>query len=112
LAHEYHEWLHDDAYFPPDRTFVPLLIQEPALAAKLSRFENYRRILSTRVPGPESVCYEVFNQRWLARLPTAITCNCHPCELERWLGGAALSRLMHGLLPLEMNGPDHRLLAR
>jgi DNA replication protein DnaC len=58
----------------------------------------------------ESVYYSLFNQRNLAGLPLAITCNCHPRELERWIGGAALSRLMQGLIPLGMNGPDYRML--
>jgi DNA replication protein DnaC len=59
----------------------------------------------------ESIYYLLFNQRNLARLPLAITCNCHPRELERWIGGAALSRLMQGLIPLDMQGADYRLLA-
>jgi len=58
----------------------------------------------------ESVYYALFNQRNRAGLPFAITCNCHPRELERWIGGAALSRLLQGLIPLGMNGPDYRLL--
>ncbi len=57
----------------------------------------------------ESVYYALFNQRNLAGLPLAITCNCHPWELERWIGGAALSRLMQGLIPLGMHGPDYRI---
>jgi DNA replication protein DnaC len=57
----------------------------------------------------EEVYYSLLNQRNLAGLPLAITCNCHPCELERWIGGAAFSRLMQGLIPLGMNGPDHRM---
>lgn len=59
----------------------------------------------------ESVYYALFNQRNLAGLPQAITCNCHPRELERWIGGAALSRLMQGLIPLGMQGPDYRMVA-
>ena len=65
---------------------------------------------STRSEFREEVYYTLFNQRNLAGLPLAITCNCHPCELERWIGGAALSRLMQGLIPLGMNGPDYRLV--
>src|SRR6185437_14199301 len=55
----------------------------------------------------ESIYYALFNQRNLAGLPLAITCNWHPRELERWIGGAALSRLMQGLIPLGMHGPDY-----
>lgn len=57
----------------------------------------------------ESVYYSLFNQRNLAGLPLALTCNCHPRDLERWIGGAALSRLMQGLIPVGMHGPDYRL---
>jgi DNA replication protein DnaC len=56
----------------------------------------------------ESVYYFLFNQRSRAGLPVAITCNCHPRELDRWIGGAARSRLMQGLLPVLMNGLDYR----
>ncbi len=38
-----------------------------------------------------------------------MTCNCHPGELDRWIGGAARSRVMQGLLPVVMNGPDYRV---
>lgn len=57
----------------------------------------------------EEVYYALFNQRNLAGLPLALTCNCPPWELERWIGRAALSRLTQGLIPLGMSGPDYRL---
>jgi DNA replication protein DnaC len=57
----------------------------------------------------ESVYYTLFNQRNRAGLPLAITCNCHPRELDRWIGGAARSRIMQGLIPVLMNGPDYRM---
>lgn len=57
----------------------------------------------------ESVYYFLFNQRSRAGLPLAITCNCHPRELDRWIGGAARSRMMQGLVPVLMNGPDYRM---
>lgn len=57
----------------------------------------------------ESVYYFLLNQRSRAGLPLAITCNCEPQMLDRWIGGAARSRIMHGLIPLFMNGPDHRM---
>lgn len=57
----------------------------------------------------ESLYYHLINKRNLARLPIAISCNCHPRELERWIGGAARSRLMQGLVPVAMNGADYRM---
>ncbi|HEU5376969.1 MAG TPA: hypothetical protein VFV38_16185 [Ktedonobacteraceae bacterium] len=52
LAHEYHEWTLADAYIAPDREVLSLLEHEPHLVTKLRRFENYRRLLYTRQPGP------------------------------------------------------------
>lgn len=52
LAHEYHEWLQAADYLAPDRAVVALMTQETRLVAKLRRFENYRRVLYTHLPGP------------------------------------------------------------
>lgn len=57
----------------------------------------------------ESVYYFLFNQRSRAGLPLALTCNCHPQELDRWVGGAARSRIMQGMVPVLMNGSDYRV---
>ncbi len=57
----------------------------------------------------ESLYYHIINKRTLARLPIAISCNCSLPELDRWIGGAARSRLMQGLVPVVMNGPDYRM---
>jgi hypothetical protein len=62
LAHEYHEWTLADAYLAPDREVLSLLEQEPHLATKLRRFENYRRLLYTRQPGPTVLPRE--EDRW------------------------------------------------
>jgi DNA replication protein DnaC len=98
-----------------------------AIQDRLHREQDYQPLLQRAARTPlllmddldkpkpsefrESVYYALFNQRNLAGLPLALTCNCHPRELERWIGGAALSRLMQGLIPLGMHGPDYRLLA-
>jgi DNA replication protein DnaC len=57
----------------------------------------------------ESLYYHIINKRTLARLPLAISCNCPLPELDRWIGGAARSRLMQGLVPVVMNGSDYRM---
>lgn len=62
LAHEYHEWTLADAYLAPDREVLSLLGQEPHLITKLRRFENYRRLLYTRQPGPTVLPRE--KDRW------------------------------------------------
>ena len=57
----------------------------------------------------ESIFYHVIDKRTLAGLPLAISCNGAPADLDRWIGGAARSRLMMGLRPVEMQGADYRL---
>jgi hypothetical protein len=51
LAHEYHEWTQAENYVAPDRGVISLVEHDPHLIAKVRRFENYRRVLCTRVPG-------------------------------------------------------------
>lgn len=57
----------------------------------------------------ESIFYHLIDKRSLAGLPLAISCNGTPADLDRWIGGAARSRLMMGLRPVEMRGTDYRL---
>ena len=57
----------------------------------------------------EETQYKLINGRINAGLPLALSSNCTPVELERWVGNAEQSRLMTGLIPVQMNGPDFRL---
>ena len=57
----------------------------------------------------EEVLYKLVNGRTTAGRPLAISSNCTPWELERWVGKAGRSRLMTGLIPVQMNGADYRL---
>ena len=57
----------------------------------------------------ESIYYLLIDKRRIAERPLAFSCNVSPPELERWIGKAACSRLMIGLCPVEMQGPDYRL---
>lgn len=75
---------------------TPLLLIDDIDKPKISEFR-------------ESLYYHIINKRTLAHLPIAISCNCHLPELDRWIGGAARSRLMQGLVPVVMNGPDYRM---
>ncbi len=59
----------------------------------------------------ESLYYHIINKRVLAGLPIALSCNCQVPQLDHWIGGAARSRLMQGLVPVVMNGPDYRMLS-
>ncbi|HEU5381848.1 MAG TPA: hypothetical protein VFV38_41030 [Ktedonobacteraceae bacterium] len=67
LAHEYHEWLHSEEYVEADRELLELVAQEPDLIAKLRRFENYRRALYHRSPGPIPRMRE--EERWFTEYP-------------------------------------------
>jgi DNA replication protein DnaC len=57
----------------------------------------------------EETLYKLLNGRCNAGLPLAISSNNAPNDLEWWVGSAARSRLMQGLIPVPMNGPDYRL---
>ncbi len=57
----------------------------------------------------EEVLFKLVNGRTNAGRPLAISSNCTPGELERWVGKAGRSRLMMGLVPVQMNGTDYRL---
>lgn len=57
----------------------------------------------------ESIYYHLIDKRTLAGRPLAISSNVPPLELEHWIGGAARSRLLMNLLPVEMQGSDYRL---
>jgi DNA replication protein DnaC len=57
----------------------------------------------------EETLYKILNGRCNAGLPLAISSNTAPNNLERWVGSAGRSRLMQGLIPVPMRGPDYRL---
>ncbi len=57
----------------------------------------------------EETFYKLINGRRNAGLPLALSSNSDPDKLERWVGKAGRSRLMVGLIPVPMNGPDYRL---
>ncbi len=51
LAYEYHLWTQSPEYIPPERDYAEMIRKDPQLYQKLIRFNNYRRILCTEVPG-------------------------------------------------------------
>ena len=57
----------------------------------------------------QEIFYQIIDGRRKTGRPLAISCNCSPLQLERYVGGAARSRLMMQLIPVEMSGPDVRL---
>jgi hypothetical protein len=68
LAHEYHEWLNTDEYIAADREMLLFMERSPSLVAKLRRFDNYRKVLYTRLPGPLSQVRE--EDRWFTEYQT------------------------------------------
>lgn len=77
-------------------TSTPLLLLDDVDKLKPSEFR-------------EETLYKLINGRINAGLPLALSSNCTPNQLERWVGKAGRSRLMTGLIPVQMNGPDFRL---
>jgi DNA replication protein DnaC len=77
-------------------TSAPLLLLDDLDKLKPSEFR-------------EETLYAILNGRSVAGLPLAITSNNPPDKLAPWIGGAGCSRLMVGLIPVEMEGPDYRL---
>ena len=77
-------------------TSAPLLLLDDLDKLKPSEFR-------------EETLYTILNGRSVSGLPMAITSNNPPDKLAPWIGGAGCSRLMHGLIPVPMYGPDYRL---
>lgn len=77
-------------------TNTPLLLLDDVDKLKPSEFR-------------EETLYKLINGRINAGLPLALSSNCTPVELDHWVGKAGRSRLMTGLIPVQMTGPDFRL---
>src|SRR5579883_616060 len=57
----------------------------------------------------QEIYYQIMDGRTRIGLPTALSCNCSPTDLDRFVGGAARSRLMQNVILVELTGPDYRL---
>jgi hypothetical protein len=62
LAHEYLLWTQSEYYIEPERDFAQAFQSDEALKRKLIRFNNYRRIILNKVPGPRPL--ERDEHRW------------------------------------------------
>ena len=96
-----------------------------AIGERLEQRQDYQDLLRRAIQTPllvlddidklkpsefrEETLYKLLNGRCTAGLPLAISSNSTPAELERWVGKAGRSRLMQGLIPVPMNGPDYRM---
>lgn len=75
---------------------TPLLILDDVDKLKPSEFRG-------------ATLHQIIHQRLNAGRPLAVSSNCMPHELDRVIGEAARSRLMMGLIPVQMSGEDYRL---
>ena len=98
-----------------------------AIGERIGQGEDYHDLLRRAIQAPllllddidklkpsefrEETLYKILNGRSSAGLPLALSANNAPDELVRWIGGAGCSRLMAGLIPVPMYGPDYRLEA-
>jgi DNA replication protein DnaC len=96
-----------------------------AIGERIEQRQEYHDLLRRAIQSPllvlddidklkpsefrEETLYKLLNGRCNAGLPLALSSNSMPDELERWVGKAGRSRLMQGLIPVPMNGPDYRL---
>ena len=89
LGQDYHELLRKAIE-------APLLVLDDLDKLKPSEFRG-------------ETLYKLLNGRSVAGLPLALSSNNSPDALVRWIGEAGRSRLMAGLIPVPMDGPDYRL---
>ncbi len=75
---------------------TPLLLLDDIDKPKMSEFR-------------QEIYYQIIDGRTRVGRPLVISANCAPMALERTLGGATRSRLMTGLLPVELQGMDYRV---
>ncbi len=96
-----------------------------AIGERIEQRQEYHDLLRRAIQSPllvlddidklkpsefrEETLYKLLNGRCNAGLPLALSSNSMPDELERWVGEAGRSRLMQGLIPVPMSGPDYRL---
>ncbi|MBO0781744.1 MAG: ATP-binding protein [Ktedonobacteraceae bacterium] len=78
---------------------TPLLLLDDIDKPKVSAFR-------------QEIYYQLIDGRTRRGLPLAISSNCPPAELDDYIGGAARSRLMMGIIPIHLNGIDYRLERR
>ena len=96
-----------------------------ALQERIQIGQDYHELLRKAIEAPllvlddldklkpsefrEETLYKILNGRNVACLPLVFSANRAPDELVRWIGEASRSRLMAGLIPVQMNGSDYRL---
>lgn len=96
-----------------------------AIQERIRQEQDYHDLLKQAIAAPvfllddvdkpkpsdfrQEMYYQILDGRTRLGLPTALSCNGSPAGLDRFVGGAARSRLMQGVLLVEMSGQDYRL---
>lgn len=62
LALEYLLWTQSDTFIEAERDFAEIIQSNAALKRKLIRFNNYRRLIENKVPGPKPVEREEYRR--------------------------------------------------
>lgn len=57
----------------------------------------------------DETLYSIVNRRWLEELPTVVTSNLSPSDMQRVLGPRVYSRLAGGAVVITMTGKDRRM---
>ena len=88
---------HDEDYHELLRRAIatPLLILDDLDKPKASEFR-------------QEMLYQIVDGRIRVGRAIALSCNCPPEMLDTLVGGATHSRLMQGMVPIEMKGSDYR----
>jgi DNA replication protein DnaC len=108
--------------------FASMVTFFEAIGQCIQQEQDYHRLLARAIQTPllllddldklkpsafrEEVLYHLIDGRTSLGKPLALTANCPPEGLERWVGPAGCSRLMHHLICVPMYGPDRRLKRR
>ncbi|MBO0793891.1 MAG: ATP-binding protein, partial [Ktedonobacteraceae bacterium] len=96
-----------------------------AIQEQVSNNEDYHRLIKQAIQTPllllddpdkpkwsefrEEIYYQLIDGRTRRGLPLALASNCAPAELDQYIGGAARSRLMMGMIPVPISGSDYRM---
>lgn len=104
--------------------FASVVTLFDAIGDRIRHEEDYHELLRRAIATPllilddldkpkasdfrQEMLYQIVDGRSRVRLPLALSCNCPPEALDPLVGGATRSRLMQGMVAIEMTGLDYR----
>jgi hypothetical protein len=108
LAYEYHLWTQSPEYIPPEREYADLILADQKLYQKLTRFDNYRRLLCCDKPGRKS---QLAKKPYQCQLPqdgesngTQQRTGTSVQDTNNYLNTSANSSSLYRITPSEENG--------